>query len=175
MACDGCGVARDDVINGPFDELVSKLNKESDRIRHGVPGELARSGQIVTTTIRAEISAATGGSGKLRGVSWRKGGTKVGAGWKQQTSSLVTVDARGPLHLLERDTKRHLAPKDRRKTRGKRKWVRVAPGIYRHGPIMVGGSRGKHPFKKGADRALPLVQKSNALWLTKTLGETFHH
>ena len=108
----------------------------------------------VTTAVRVEISSATHGTNRLRGVGLR--GAKVGAGYDMKGSAKPTalVRARGPLQLIESNTAAH--PINRRKRRGKRALGNQASGF---GPVsfvaMHPGTTGKHPFAKGVDRGLP--------------------
>lgn len=107
----------------------------------------------VTLSTRAEIATATKGSNRLSGVGLR--GAKVGAGFdvKGTQNPTALIRARGPLHLIERDTKAHVvAPR--------RKQALFGAGFdhpVSH-PIRTPGTKGKHPFEKGVDRAIPVAE-----------------
>lgn len=122
-----------------------------------------------TTTIRDEIRAvAPGGTLKMNGKPKR-----IGAAFKMLTGAQAVVFANGPLHLIERDTSPHYLPKGASSSRvsyrlnggklratekvrkgraGKAKGVSI-PGIGFRRSALHPGTRGKHPFEKGADAA----------------------
>lgn len=127
-----------------------------------------KSALFVTTVIRGHIIAATG-DGRLSGVG--KKGAKVGASYKMYVKGepYAVVRAKGPLHLIERDTSPHtIYPKGRTfeyATKGKR-----AGNVRRRGKgkaLKIGenfrayaehpGTRGQHPFERGRDSAEPYV------------------
>ncbi len=122
----------------------------------------------ITTTVRGEIAAATKGSSRLSGVG-RKG-VKVGAGYdvKGTANPTAIVQARGPLQLIERNTKAH-------PIRPRRRGGRLALGSESRGFGPVAsvadhpGTTGKHPFEKGVVRGVPLGMKAASLVVAETV------
>lgn len=131
------------------------------RMAATLPGELQRaqvvgvrkSALLVTTAIRGEIRAVTGDN-RLSGVGAR--GARVGAQYdvKGTTNPTAIIKAKGPLHLVERDTAPHLIiPRGMRVgKRGRQlkggKVLRLANGGYAASALHP-GTRGQHPFEKG--------------------------
>jgi hypothetical protein len=109
----------------------------------------------VTTVVRRSIVSVAGGDSRLSGAGRR--GAKVGARFDVKTGgrSSALVRATGPLQLVERDTKAHSIPKSRRR---KRRVLHI-PGIGFRAVVHHPGTKGKHPFERGVDAALPAVPK----------------
>lgn len=118
---------------------------------------------------------------KLRGVSYKKGGAKIGVSYKIYKTGMVPyaiIQATGPFHLWERDTKKHPVP-----TRGRKKGARrMLVGqlgsndwfsATKENPVWVGGSKGKHTFALGAEAARPklktVMQQAQRRALIKTM------
>lgn len=126
-----------------------------------------------TTIIRAEIrSAAPSGQLKMNGKKPRK----IGASFKMLTGPRASISAEGPLHLVERNTAAHYEPRGfassrvsyrlrggrlvatekKRRGRGAAKASGVSiPGIGFRRYVLHPGTKGKHPFAKGAALARP--------------------
>lgn len=117
----------------------------------------------VTTIVRTEIRSATGDM-RMSGVG--KKGARVGAEYKvlaDTRNPTATVRAKGPLHLVERDTHAHtIWPKGRTfaatrrggtRRRGKTKALKIGDGFAAYADHP--GTKGKHPFEKGVRRAAP--------------------
>lgn len=112
---------------------------------------LNKAALFTKTVIQHEIEAVAPGR-RMRGVGRR--GAKVGAGYKIYGHTAV-VQARGPLHLLERSTKPHeITPKKRNKKQA----LSTPYGPRRR--VKHPGTRGKHPWRKGVTKAAPLVPKA---------------
>ncbi len=113
--------------------------------------------QIVKNDTIASAAAVTGGSLRLRGVKGKRGGrgARLGVTYKVEGSGSTTtaiVKAVGPWALIERDVKAHDV--------GVRGQVLILPdGGFATGPFIAGGSRGKHPWKKGTAVAQPKVAR----------------
>lgn len=128
---------------------------------------VAASANVYATTTRSYVNAATHG-GKLRNVGKR--GSRVGVKMTLNGNS-ATVQATGPLQIVERDTKDHDIPQTRltrrgRTAAGRLSHKRVATGrtssgnklLVINGNIITGpvrhpGTKGKHPFERAADAA----------------------
>jgi hypothetical protein len=134
---------------------LSDLARSASATADALPAAQRRGVQkaalLVTTAIRSEILSATGDM-RLSGVGRR--GAKVGAKFdiKGTANPTALITATGPLHLIERDTQPHDAP--RRRSRGRRRYVAFGGNVYSRA-TGSGGSRGKHPFEKGWKRAGP--------------------
>jgi len=124
-----------------------------DALQRAQIAGVTKSALLVTTAIRGEIRAATGDN-RLSGVGAR--GARVGAKYdvKGQVNPSAIISAKGPLHLIERDTSPHLIiPRGRRVgKRGRRlkggQVLHMANGGYAASALHP-GTRGKHPFERG--------------------------
>lgn len=111
---------------------------------------LNKAALFTKTVIQREIEAVAPGR-RMRGVGLR--GARVGAGYKVGPHTAI-VQARGPLHLLERGTKPHeITNRKRRKKKG----MTTPYGVRKR--VMHPGTRGKYPWRKGVAKAGPLVPK----------------
>lgn len=109
-------------------------------------------------SVEAEMSAAGLGGKRLSGVGAR--GARIGARYdvKGTDNPVALVRATGPFHLIERSTKPHrIAPKKRRRGQGKR--AMAIPGVGPRASAQHPGTRAKHPFAKGVERARPGVRR----------------
>lgn len=101
------------------------------------------------------------------------------------------VRATGPFHLIERDTAPHQIPRTassrriklesgrlsaKRELTGRtlsgRKRLRL-PGGWVMGPVSHPGTKGKHPFERGVNRAEPLTRQVFRRAHTTALARTF--
>lgn len=128
----------------------------------------------VTTILRAEIAAASGGDSRLSGVGKR--GVRVGARYdiKGFTNPTALIRATGPLHLLTWDTKPHLIPRQRGSVKRRRR-ILFAEG-YGHpvrGPIEHPGTKGKHPWEHGLTKARPIAPAAYRRAVRTSLAKTF--
>jgi hypothetical protein len=116
---------------------------------------------ILTNSIRAAIAAAAPGS-RLHGVG-RKG-AKVGAGYNVVGSEHPTalIQARGPVHFLERPTGPHtIEPRSKPGSRRRGAKALTINGDVRARVINHPGShKPKQPFKKGVETGLPVARQA---------------
>lgn len=131
-------------------ELARKLRQAGGAIDGAAKDGVGKAALLVKTSVLGEL----GGRTRLRGVG--KKGAKIGVRYdiKGTGNPTALVRATGPFHLIERDTRPHdVSPK------GKRKAINI-PGI---GPkayaTRAGGSKGRHPWEKGVNRALPIIPR----------------
>ena len=135
---------------GDVARMASQL---PDALQRAQVQGVRKSALLVTTAIRSEIRAATGDN-RLSGVGAR--GARVGAQFdvKGTTNPTAIITAKGPLHLVERDTSPHLIiPRGRRVgKRGRRlkggQVLHMSGGGFATSAEHPGTS-GKHPFEKG--------------------------
>lgn len=134
-------------------QLAAKFRMAATAMQRTETVGLQKAASFTKGVIQHEIEQVAPGR-RMRGVG--RNGARVGAGYKI-FGSTATITARGPLHLLERSTKPHeITPKRRR--RGKAKKAVTTP----YGPrkrVMHPGTRGKHPWRKGVEKARPFVTK----------------
>lgn len=172
-----------------FVNNLKRLEKEYETLPRKIVNARALA---VTTSVRGQIGRTTHG-GRLRGVG--KKGAKVGARYdiKGTVNPTAIVQATGPLHLLERDTRAHDIPRTQssRRTRtssGRLSNRRVGTGRnlsgrkllvinghVRTGPVRVRGSKGKHPFAKGVLLALPFLGETSHRQVTAALAKVYRH
>lgn len=130
----------------------------------GFPAELQKAQKVavteialsMTTIIRANIRAAVPDLG-IKGHRGR-GQLKIGASYSvRANASGVTaiVRAKGPLQIVERDTKSHTIPKVKAPSgkgrRLKKRHILLIPGIGYRLAVKHPGTKGKHPFERGVD------------------------
>jgi hypothetical protein len=142
-----------------YEKLVGVANKDG----------VAKAALFVTTAIRTQTKQVVP-SMRLSGVG--RSGAKIGAGFDLigVANPTALVRARGPFHLIERDTKPHtISPRARR--RGG-KAVRLADGSVRRS-VEHPGTRGKHPFEKAVRASMPLVPLVYGREQTKALARVF--
>lgn len=124
--------------------------------------------QAVKKSVLAEMAHAGVTGGKLRGVGKR--GARIGVRYDLVGKNAL-VRATGPFHLLERPTKAHRTPK----VRGSRARKRVVniPGIGVRAYANVAGTRGKYPWAKGVEAALPIQHKAQAIALHQAVAKAY--
>ena len=156
---------------------MSKTPAQFARSVRRLPGELeqaaergvAKSALTVTRSIRSELQRVTGGDSRMSGVGKR--GRKVGARYRvrggSEPSALITAE--GPVHLLERDTKAHTIPRERR--RGRRRIVVTPQGPRAR--VNHPGTQGRQPFAKGVNAAAPKVPRVIQQEVSTALRRTF--
>lgn len=83
---------------------------------------------------------------------------------------IVKPHPAGPWSIIEFDTKAHTIPKERK--RGRRRAVRMPDGQVRS-TVHHPGTKGKHPFEKGAAAAVPLIPGFYQEATTVALGRVF--
>jgi hypothetical protein len=133
--------------------------------------ESTAKGMRVTVTaaaMKAKVAISAGAPASLRGVGK---GAKLGVRYTLsggEVSPSAKLKATGPWQLIEENTSPHIIrPKRRSKSKGRgAKGAIVIPGIgaraYAHHP----GTKGKHPWAKGVEKAEPLVAKE----MSKTMA-----
>jgi hypothetical protein len=145
------------MISSNADEFAARIMRAAKELTNGSTKGVAAAALTYTTAIRSNISRDTGGTNRLRGVGRR--GAAVGAGFRLKGSvgpkPSALVSARGPLQLLERDTKPHsmAATRGARGRANKRKGATMTVGAGHP------GTKGKHPFERGVVAATPAANK----------------
>ncbi len=124
---------------------------------------------MVKSTAVSELRRAAGADLRLSGVGKR--GARIGARYDRgKSTSTAIVRALGPVQLVESNTKPHRVPKKR--TRGRRRVV-VIPGVGVRASANHPGTRGKHPWARAMDRAIPKVPAVMSAETSKTLRGHF--
>lgn len=148
-------------FNGFGDKLRASARALPDAQRSGV----AEGALFVTQTIRHQPGYTT----FLHGVGAK--GAKVSVRYDVLTrGQAAIVYARGPFHLVERDTKPHEIRPKRRGRRGKR--ALTTP----YGPrarVEHPGTKGRHPFEHGVDIARPAVTRIVHTGITRAISRKF--
>lgn len=127
---------------------------------------------VATAALKAKLAIQSGSPARLRGVG--KSGAKLGVSYRLSGAgarTTATVRATGPWQLIEEDTRPHVI---RSKRRGRKKGrggqgAIVIPGV---GPRVAAhhpGTRGKHPWAKGVEKAMPLVAAEMRTQVTNTV------
>ncbi len=125
-------------------------------------GQVGRSALLTKKSVQAFMPA------RLRGVG--RNGRKLTAKYNEhgagsEASALVFVI--GPLQLIERDTKAHDIPKVRG-SRARTRYAVLPAAVARSSGkgssrvfarVHSKGTKGKHPFEKGVNAAVPLIQR----------------
>jgi hypothetical protein len=131
--------------------------------------------EVGAMTVKASVLAAMAdagvNNGKLSGVG-RKG-AKVGVRYDiQGRRNSALVRATGPFQLIERDTKAHRMPRERKTARAKKRVV-VIPNVGVRAWAQHPGTKGKHPWAKGVAAAVPVQEKAGALALQTALRRAY--
>lgn len=129
-------------------EFVGKLRHLERELREATERATARTALTVKKTIQA------GAPTRLRNVG--RSGARLSVGYTTKSTTAgdpyAIVQARGPWPIIESDTPAHVIPRAR--VRGRRRVI-VIPGVgvraYAHHP----GTKGKHPWAKGVEAAIP--------------------
>lgn len=79
-----------------------------------------------------------------------KRGQKVGVRYDLRSDAEAVVRMTGPAHLLERNTKAHRIPRERKTGRARKRYV-VIPGVGVRAYANHPGTKGKHPFERGVE------------------------
>lgn len=128
------------------DRFVRSALTVRPRLDAAVKAGVFQAALAVTESVRAELPS----SGRLRGVGRRGAKISVGFDIRGTSNPTALIAARGPLHLLERDTRAHtIVPK----TRGA-----LATPYGVRASVQHPGTKGKHPFERGVTRAVPVAE-----------------
>jgi hypothetical protein len=184
-------------------QFAANMEKFANDLQRNTPHNIvSNTAKAYTTSIRNSIDAVTSG-GKLSGVGSKArragGGTRVGVKYDVRdapTSSTAIVQATGPLQLIERDTSQHSIPRTvssrrlrtaagrlshKRETTG-RNLSSSAGGKFlgnpaKHfaamGPVSHPGTKGKHPFERGALAAERAQQNEAIQQVAATMAKFF--
>lgn len=158
-------------------EFVGKINNSADRLRKSGKATVGAGAQAAKQIIEAQMTAATGD----RRLSGRNN-ARIGVQYKvfDRRVTVANVRAFGPAHLIERPTAAHAitskhAGGSRRSRggravgallggsatgfRGGRRSVLNIPGIGYRKYAFHPGTKGKYPFRKGAELSQGRVTK----------------
>jgi hypothetical protein len=167
------------------------------RMERNVADSVGKAAQVVKGSVEAQMRSAVGNDLRMSGVG--RSGARIGVRYDVKGSRNPTafLRATGPVQLVERDTIAHtILPRSVGRAQGRSKAARRAAkqDLYNAlfgasvgsgaTPLKIGGDRfayrvkhpgtkGKHPFEKGVDRAAPAAQKILAGACTKSLAEVF--
>ena len=161
-------------------QLAAKFAAAADAVAKSEDLALEAAALIVTTAVRANLTADSGGDNILSRV--RSGaGAPVGAGYKVSGGEAV-VKPRGVVGLLERDIAPHLIPaRGQSLKRGRKYGARGGKGALQ-GPLTehvgVGvrrhpGTKGKRTWSKAVERSEPAAYKAMRAPVTRALGSVF--
>jgi hypothetical protein len=126
-----------------IEAFVARITKLADGVSGAQRAGVNAAALVMTTSIRSAMAAAGVRGGRMRGVG--RSGAAVSVGFDAAASTthpVARVRARGPLHLLERDTKAHVIMVKRARALSIARDVMAVSAAHP-------GSSGKHPFEKG--------------------------
>lgn len=175
------------------EQFARKMATLGPRMERNLKGSVGKAALVLKTSVQAKLGPATGGDFRMSGVGSKAtrqaGGAKLGVrytvkGDKGDPTALLRMT--GPAHLIERDTSPHTTvPKGVGRVQGRRtKLARRAAKQSLYDALFQAegntvklrqhpGTKGKHPFEKGVERAAPAAQKILAGAVGKSLGEVF--
>lgn len=131
-----------------------KMHRAADGVKRA-PREITTKGALtVVRAVRKQL-AQDAPSGRL---NVGKRGQRVGVRYDLHSDNEVIVRMTGPAHLLERNTKAHQIPRERKTKRAKKRYA-VIPGVGVRAWANHPGTKGKHTFERGVDDAKPLVER----------------
>ena len=137
-------------------QFSAQLAALPNAIRAAQRQAVSKGALAITQDIRAQISAATGGSNRLTGVGRR--GARVGARYdvKGSVNPTALIRATGPMHLLERGRRGgyEVRPRGRRKRAALRFDGQYA-AVTHPGP-----TGGKQPWARGVTAGTPKAREA---------------
>jgi hypothetical protein len=145
------------VGSGVGKQLGARMHRVSAEVGRARRSAVTSAALAITTEVRQEIAKATGGKSKLSGMR----GAKLGAGFnvKGTDNPTAIISARGPVHIVERGTKRHTITA--RGRRGRRSGaMQIRGGVEFQRSVNHPGTKGKHPFAKGVARGRPMAERA---------------
>jgi hypothetical protein len=153
-------------MSGPL-EFANKMHRFANELQTA-PRTIVGAGALqVKKSVQLQLAAAGAGSGRLRGAG-RKG-ARIGVRYELYPT-LAKVFMFGPAHLLESDTKAHRIPRATQGRRGRRNTkLIVIPGVGVRAWARHPGTRGKHPWRKGVNAALPDIGRQSQIHLHNTM------
>ena len=142
-------------------QRMSKMSRAVDGAR---PRVLKAGAMGAVKVHRKVIKRDAGGDSRLSGVGKR--GAKVGARFDIKGRDRVELKATGPLHLIERPTRAHRIPRQRK--RGRRRYA-VIPGVGVRAYANHPGTRAKRTWTravpKAQDAATDEIGKEYSRWI----------
>lgn len=155
-------------------DSITTFGLKTARMGHELTKLEERSVQVASLAVKksvlVQMQLAGVNGGRLRGVG--KKGAKVGVRYDQKGKAAL-VRATGPFHLLERPTKGHRTPKERAaNSRAKRKVVNI-PGVGVRAFANVAGTKGKYPWAKGVEAAIPIQHKAQGIALHQAVKKAY--
>lgn len=180
------------------DQFARQMATLGKRMEKNVAGSVGKAAQVLKASVEANLRSAVGSDLRMSGVG--KAGAKVGVRYtvKGTQNPTALLRATGPVHLVERDNKAHvILPRgvgrvQGRRTKANRRAAKqdlynalfggsvgrgVKPLAFGNGRfayrVRHPGTKGKHPFEKGVERAAPIAQRILANACTKSLAEVF--
>lgn len=143
----------------PFSDLVTVAGRFPEELQKAQIRGVEKAALFTTRSIRDQIRSATGGDMSMSHAGRRGGPRKLNAYYnvKGKVNPTAIIRARGPLQLIERDTAPHEI-RPRAKKRGQAKRALRFDGRFAsvvHHP----GTRGKHPWQKGLNKARPRTKQ----------------
>lgn len=133
------------------DELIGKL-KQINRELNKTPYEIVEEASLHVKKQTLALAPK-----RLSGVGKR--GARLNVRYnisRFEGISKSKVFAVGPWQLIERDTRAHRIPRER--TRGRQRYA-VIPNVGVRAYANHPGTKGKHPWDRGIDAAVPKVRR----------------
>lgn len=149
-----------------FDGFAAKMQATARSLPEAQRQGIAQGALFVTQTVRHQPGYAT----RLRGVGAKGAKTSVRYDTLSRGAAAV-VYARGPFHLIERDTKPHEITPKRRRGRGRKRAVLTPQGPRAR--VQHPGTKGRHPFERGVDIARPAVARIMHIEISRTMARRF--
>lgn len=150
-------------------ELAGKLFNAGNTVGNATRIGLLAGGRHVKSVALAQLAVAGIKSGRMSGVG--RNGARVGISYDivkaDGDEAAVRVAAKGPLHLLERDTRPHAIEPRRGEA------LQFDNGKFRSYVLRHPGTKGKHPWEKALKIALPQVPKEIQRNVSQSLARAF--
>jgi hypothetical protein len=180
-----------------LDKFVADMNRLSNTLAKTPHDVVSATARTYTNAVRQEIRSVAP-TGRLRGVGrfnrGKRQGARVGVKYDVKdagTRSTAIVQATGPLHLIERNTKAHTIPRTvttkrlrtaagrlshKRESTGRAvsgRRVLYVGGRFVTGPIRHPGTKGKHPFARAVKRVERQAVADASRELANAITRTF--
>jgi hypothetical protein len=134
--------------------FAAKMHRTADAMRQAPRQITTQAATVVKRSVQTKLDMAAP-SGRL---NVGKRGQKVGVRYDLRSDTEAVVRMTGPAHLIERNTKAHRIPRERKTGRAKKRYA-VIPGVGVRAFANHPGTKGKHPWGRGVDAARGDVEK----------------
>lgn len=149
-------------------QFARKMRRTATDMRTLPQRQMRVGAKVIVDSVNRQLDVAA----PKRRMNVGRNGARIGVNTKRPNPESVLVKMFGPAHLIERDTKPHVIPRQTgrkaKKRRGDKQPLHI-PGIGFRANAAHPGTKGKRPWERGLNRALPEVKKAASFEYALTL------